>query len=137
MAITGEEDVITDGNEVRIITGGDVLLTKVTGRVPADLGAGCLCRRSKPAACRYGGPGLLRAAAARAAERTADQGPEASRLLSWMSWQSFIQARWRAMPLSGKRKRPLQVAHDEQVSRSSALTIAGLTAAAVPAFKPI
>lgn len=77
VAITGEEDVITDGNEVRIITGGDVLLTKVTG-------AGCLLTSVLGAFAAVeanlllagtAGLAFYGAAAARAAERTADQGP--------------------------------------------------------------
>ena len=76
VAITGEEDVITDGNEVRIITGGDVLLTKVTG-------AGCLLTSVLGAFAAVeanlslaGTAGLaFYGAAAASAERTADQGP--------------------------------------------------------------
>lgn len=77
VAITGEEDVITDGNEVRIITGGDALLTKVTG-------AGCLLTSVLGAFAAVeanlllagtAGLAFYGAAAARAAERTADQGP--------------------------------------------------------------
>ncbi|RAR41218.1 hydroxyethylthiazole kinase [Paenibacillus sp. MDMC362] len=77
VAITGEEDVITDGNEVRLITGGDALLTKVTG-------AGCLLTSVLGAFAAVeanlllagtAGLAFYGAAAARAAERTADQGP--------------------------------------------------------------
>lgn len=77
VAITGEEDVITDGSEVRIITGGDPLLTKVTG-------AGCLLTSVLGAFAAVeanvllaGTAGLVfyGAAAAKAAERTADLGP--------------------------------------------------------------
>ncbi|MEC0305600.1 hydroxyethylthiazole kinase [Paenibacillus lautus] len=77
VAITGEEDVITDGSEVRIITGGDQLLTKVTG-------AGCLLTSVLGAFAAVeanlllagtAGLAFYGAAAAKAAERTADQGP--------------------------------------------------------------
>ncbi|MFG1735213.1 Hydroxyethylthiazole kinase [Paenibacillus sp. GM2FR] len=77
VAITGEEDVITDGSEVRIITGGDPLLTKVTG-------AGCLLTSVLGAFAAVeanlllagtAGLAFYGAAAAKAAERTADQGP--------------------------------------------------------------
>lgn len=77
VAITGEEDVITDGTEVRIITGGDALLTKVTG-------AGCLLTSVLGAFAAVeanlllagtAGLAFYGAAAAKAAERTADLGP--------------------------------------------------------------
>ncbi|MCV4234592.1 hydroxyethylthiazole kinase [Virgibacillus sp. LDC1] len=77
VAITGEEDVITDGSEVRIITGGDPLLTKATG-------AGCLLTSVLGAFAAVeanlllagtAGLAFYGAAAAKAAERTADQGP--------------------------------------------------------------
>lgn len=77
VAITGEEDVITDGSEVRIITGGDPLLTKVTG-------AGCLLTSVLGAFAAVeanlllagtAGLAFYGAAAAKAAERTADLGP--------------------------------------------------------------
>ncbi|MGG4346225.1 hydroxyethylthiazole kinase [Paenibacillus lautus] len=77
VAITGEEDVITDGTGVRIITGGNALLTKVTG-------AGCLLTSVlgafaavEPNLLLAGTAGLAfyGAAAASAAERTADLGP--------------------------------------------------------------
>ncbi|MGM1050590.1 MAG: hydroxyethylthiazole kinase [Bacillota bacterium] len=77
VAITGQEDVITDGALVRIISGGDVLLTKVTG-------AGCLLTSVlgafaaiEPDLMLAGTAGLAfyGAAASRAAERTSDLGP--------------------------------------------------------------
>ncbi|MEC0259641.1 hydroxyethylthiazole kinase [Paenibacillus lautus] len=77
VAITGEEDVITDGSEVRIITGGDPLLTKVTG-------AGCLLTSVLGAFAAVeanlllagtAGLAFYGAAAGKAAERKADQGP--------------------------------------------------------------
>lgn len=77
VVITGEEDVITDGTDVRIITGGHVLLTKVTG-------AGCLLTSVLGAFAAVesnllhaGAAGLAfyGAAASRAAELTAELGP--------------------------------------------------------------
>ncbi|WP_179033267.1 hydroxyethylthiazole kinase [Paenibacillus kribbensis] len=77
VVITGKEDVITDGVEVRVINGGDALLTKVTG-------AGCLLTSVlgafaavQPNLLLAGTAGLAfyGAAASRAAARTADQGP--------------------------------------------------------------
>lgn len=77
VAITGEEDVITDGELVQIISGGDALLTKVTG-------AGCLLTSTlgafaavEPDLILAGSAGLAfyGAAASRAAERTSDVGP--------------------------------------------------------------
>ncbi|SMF90237.1 hydroxyethylthiazole kinase [Paenibacillus uliginis N3/975] len=77
VAITGQKDVITDGALVRIISGGDVLLTKVTG-------AGCLLTSVlgafaavEPDLMLAGTTGLAfyGAAASRAAERTSDLGP--------------------------------------------------------------
>ncbi|EHS56160.1 hydroxyethylthiazole kinase [Paenibacillus kribbensis] len=77
VVITGKEDVITDGVEVRVINGGDALLTKVTG-------AGCLLTSVlgafaavEPNLLLAGTAGLAfyGAAASRAAARTADQGP--------------------------------------------------------------
>lgn len=77
VAITGREDVITDGTSVRIISGGDPLLTKVTG-------AGCLLTSVlgafaavEPDLIRAGSAGLAfyGAAASRAAERASGLGP--------------------------------------------------------------
>lgn len=77
VVITGQEDVITDGVLVRIISGGDVLLTKVTG-------AGCLLTSVlgafaavEPDLMLAGTAGLAfyGAAASQAAERTSDLGP--------------------------------------------------------------
>jgi len=77
IAITGKEDMITDGVYYRIISGGDVLLTQVTG-------AGCLLTSVLGAFAAVeedmmlaGTAGLAYygAAAARAAERTASLGP--------------------------------------------------------------
>ncbi|UNK21203.1 hydroxyethylthiazole kinase [Paenibacillus sp. N3/727] len=77
VAITGQEDVITDGTLVRIISGGDVLLTKVTG-------AGCLLTSVlgafaavEPDLMLAGTVGLAfySAAASQAADRTSDLGP--------------------------------------------------------------
>lgn len=77
VAITGQEDVITDGEIVRIISGGDVMLTKVTG-------AGCLLTSVlgafaavEPDLMLAGTAGLAYygAAASQAAERTSDLGP--------------------------------------------------------------
>ncbi|AWP29431.1 hydroxyethylthiazole kinase [Paenibacillus sp. Cedars] len=77
VVITGKEDVITDGTNVRIITGGHALLTKVTG-------AGCLLTsvlgafaavESNLLLAGTAGLAFYGAAASRAAERTADLGP--------------------------------------------------------------
>lgn len=77
VVITGKEDVITDGTDVRIITGGHALLTKVTG-------AGCLLNsvlgafaavESNLLLAGTAGLAFYGAAASRAAERTADLGP--------------------------------------------------------------
>ncbi|GAA0843483.1 hydroxyethylthiazole kinase [Bifidobacterium pullorum subsp. gallinarum] len=77
VVITGKEDVITDGTDVRIITGGHALLTKVTG-------AGCLLTsvlgafaavESNLLLAGTAGLAFYGAAASRAAERTADLGP--------------------------------------------------------------
>lgn len=76
-AITGKEDVISDGARCLVISGGDALLTQVTG-------AGCLLTSVlgafaavEPDILLAGTAGLTYygAAAARAAERTAAQGP--------------------------------------------------------------
>ncbi|MGE7057050.1 hydroxyethylthiazole kinase, partial [Paenibacillus glucanolyticus] len=77
VVITGKEDVITDGTDVRIITGGHALLTKVTG-------AGCLLTsvlgafaavESNLLLAGTAGLAFYGTAASRAAERTADLGP--------------------------------------------------------------
>lgn len=77
VAITGEEDVITNGTSAVIIRGGDALLTKVTG-------AGCLLTSVLGAFAAVeanlllagtAGLAFYGAAAAKAAERTADLGP--------------------------------------------------------------
>lgn len=77
VAITGEEDVISDGASARIIRGGHAMLTKVTG-------AGCLLTSVlgafaavEPDLLLAGTAGLAfyGAAAARAAEQTAGLGP--------------------------------------------------------------
>lgn len=77
VAITGEEDVISDGVSARIIRGGHAMLTKVTG-------AGCLLTSVlgafaavEPDLLLAGTAGLAfyGAAAARAAEHTAELGP--------------------------------------------------------------
>ncbi|MDH6672682.1 hydroxyethylthiazole kinase [Paenibacillus sp. LBL] len=77
VVITGKEDVITEGTNVRIITGGHALLTKVTG-------AGCLLTsvlgafaavESNLLLAGTAGLAFYGAAASRAAERTADLGP--------------------------------------------------------------
>ncbi|AZK48483.1 hydroxyethylthiazole kinase [Paenibacillus lentus] len=77
VAITGKEDVITDGSRCRIISGGDALLTQVTG-------AGCLLTSVLGAFVAVekdlllagtAGLAFYGAAASRAAERTAAIGP--------------------------------------------------------------
>ncbi|GAB6930929.1 hydroxyethylthiazole kinase [Paenibacillus sp. JCM 10914] len=77
VAITGKEDAITDGNNVRIVSGGDALLTKVTG-------AGCLLTsvlgafaavESNLLLAGTAGLAFYGAAAARAAERSTNLGP--------------------------------------------------------------
>lgn len=77
VVITGEEDVITDGTMVRVISGGHELLTKVTGAgclLTSVLGAFVAIERDLMLA---GAAGLAfyGAAASRAAERTSDVGP--------------------------------------------------------------
>lgn len=77
VAVTGKEDVITDGVKCRIITGGDALLTQVTGTgclLTSVLGAfaaveGNILQAGTAGLAFYG------AAASRAAERTASLGP--------------------------------------------------------------
>ncbi|KZE70364.1 hydroxyethylthiazole kinase [Paenibacillus polymyxa] len=77
VAITGKEDVITDGVEVRMISGGDALLTKVTGTgclLTSVLGAFAAV---EPNLLLAGTAGLAfySAAASRAAAHTAKLGP--------------------------------------------------------------
>ncbi len=77
VAITGKEDVITDGVEVRLISGGDALLTKVTGTgclLTSVLGAFAAV---EPNLLLAGTAGLAfySAAASRAAAHTAKLGP--------------------------------------------------------------
>ncbi|QDY83847.1 hydroxyethylthiazole kinase [Paenibacillus polymyxa] len=77
VAITGKEDVITDGVEVRLISGGDALLTKVTGTgclLTSVLGAFAAV---EPNLLLAGTAGLAfySAAASRAAGHTAKLGP--------------------------------------------------------------
>lgn len=77
VAITGKEDVITDGSLCRVISGGDALLTQVTG-------AGCLLTSVLGAFAAVekdlllagtAGLAFYGAAASRAAERTSSAGP--------------------------------------------------------------
>ncbi|SUA71461.1 hydroxyethylthiazole kinase [Paenibacillus polymyxa] len=77
VVITGKEDVITDGVEVRLIRGGDALLTKVTGTgclLTSVLGAFAAV---EPNLLLAGTTGLAfyGAAASRAAAHTAKLGP--------------------------------------------------------------
>ncbi|KAE8560684.1 MULTISPECIES: hydroxyethylthiazole kinase [Paenibacillus] len=77
VVITGKEDVITDGVEVRLISGGDALLTKVTGTgclLTSVLGAFAAV---EPNLLLAGTAGLAfySAAASRAAAHTAKLGP--------------------------------------------------------------
>ncbi|MEE4579881.1 hydroxyethylthiazole kinase [Paenibacillus polymyxa] len=77
VVITGKEDVITDGVEVRLISGGDALLTKVTGTgclLTSVLGAFAAV---EPNLLLAGTAGLAfyGAAASRAAAHTAKLGP--------------------------------------------------------------
>lgn len=77
VAVTGKVDVITDGSISRIISGGDALLTQVTGTgclLTSVLGAFAAV---EPDLRRAGTAGLAfyGAAASRAAERTAALGP--------------------------------------------------------------
>ncbi|WP_420539278.1 hydroxyethylthiazole kinase [Paenibacillus polymyxa] len=77
VVITGKEDVITDGVEVRLISGGDALLTKVTGTgclLTSVLGAFAAV---EPNLLLAGTTGLAfyGAAASRAAAHTAKLGP--------------------------------------------------------------
>lgn len=77
VAITGKEDVIADGAHYRIISGGDVLLTQVTGAgclLTSVLGAFAAVERDTMLA-GTAGLAYYGAAAARAAERTASLGP--------------------------------------------------------------
>ncbi|MUG44243.1 hydroxyethylthiazole kinase [Paenibacillus woosongensis] len=77
VAITGKEDVISDGSLCRVVSGGDVLLTQVTG-------AGCLLTSVLGAFAAVekdlllagtAGLAFYGAAASRAAERTSEIGP--------------------------------------------------------------
>lgn len=77
VAITGKEDVITDGSLCRVISGGDALLTQVTG-------AGCLLTSVLGAFAAVekdlllagtAGLAFYGTAASRAAERTSSAGP--------------------------------------------------------------
>lgn len=77
VAVTGEEDVITDGEKVRIVAGGHPLLTKVTGTgclLTSVLGAFAAV---EPDFLRAGTAGLAfyGAAASRAAATAAAAGP--------------------------------------------------------------
>lgn len=77
VAVTGREDIITDGQRCRIISGGDALLTQVTGTgclLTSVLGAFAAVEQDMLLA---GTAGLTfyGAAASRAAERTAQCGP--------------------------------------------------------------
>lgn len=77
VAVTGREDIITDGQRCRIISGGDALLTQVTGTgclLTSVLGAFAAVEQDMLLA---GTAGLTfyGAAASRAAERTAQYGP--------------------------------------------------------------
>lgn len=77
VAITGKEDVIADGVHYRVISGGDVLLTQVTGAgclLTSVLGAFAAVERDMMLA-GTAGLAYYGAAAARAAERTASLGP--------------------------------------------------------------
>ncbi|HEY4391089.1 MAG TPA: hydroxyethylthiazole kinase [Paenibacillus sp.] len=77
VAITGKEDIIADGDHYRIISGGDVLLTQVTGAgclLTSVLGAFAAVERDMMLA-GTAGLAYYGAAAARAAERTASLGP--------------------------------------------------------------
>ncbi|WMT43415.1 hydroxyethylthiazole kinase [Paenibacillus sp. D2_2] len=77
VAITGKEDIIADGDYYRIISGGDVLLTQVTGAgclLTSVLGAFAAVERDMMLA-GTAGLAYYGAAAARAAERTAPLGP--------------------------------------------------------------
>lgn len=77
VAITGKEDVIADGVHYRVISGGDVLLTQVTGAgclLTSVLGAFAAVERDMMLA-GTAGLAYYGAAAARGAERTASLGP--------------------------------------------------------------
>ncbi|MEF2967696.1 hydroxyethylthiazole kinase [Paenibacillus sp. M1] len=77
VAITGREDAIADGERCRIISGGDALLTQVTGTgclLTSVLGAFAAVERDTLLA-GTAGLAFYGAAAARAAERTAAFGP--------------------------------------------------------------
>lgn len=77
VAITGREDVITDGLQCRMVSGGDALLTQVTGTgclLTSVLGAFAAVERDLLLA-GTAGLAFYGAAASRAAERTASAGP--------------------------------------------------------------
>ncbi|GJM76008.1 hydroxyethylthiazole kinase [Paenibacillus macerans] len=77
VAVTGREDVITDGKLCRAVSGGDALLTQVTGTgclLTSVLGAFAAVERDVLLA-GTAGLAFYGAAASRAAERTASAGP--------------------------------------------------------------
>ncbi|AWB43535.1 hydroxyethylthiazole kinase [Paenibacillus sp. CAA11] len=77
VAITGREDAISDGQGCRIISGGDALLTQVTGTgclLTSVLGAFAAVEKNLLLA-GTAGLAFYGAAASRAAERTSAQGP--------------------------------------------------------------
>lgn len=77
VAVTGPEDVISDGQRCRIVSGGDALLTQVTGTgclLTAVLGAFAAVEQDVLLA-GTAGLAFYGAAASRAAERTAQYGP--------------------------------------------------------------
>lgn len=77
VAITGRVDVITDGSACRIISGGDALMTQVTGTgclLTSVLGAFAAVEKDLMLA-GTAGLAFYGTAAARAAERTASLGP--------------------------------------------------------------
>ncbi len=77
VAITGREDVITDGKLCRVISGGDALMTQVTGTgclLTSVLGAFAAVEQDLLLA-GTAGLAFYGTAAARAAERTAAFGP--------------------------------------------------------------
>ncbi|MGZ7444840.1 hydroxyethylthiazole kinase [Paenibacillus sp. TH7-28] len=78
VAVTGREDVITDGQLCRIVSGGDALLTQVTGTgclLTSVLGAFAAVERDDVLLAGTAGLAFYGAAASRAAERTASAGP--------------------------------------------------------------
>ncbi|MNO33235.1 Hydroxyethylthiazole kinase [compost metagenome] len=77
VAITGKEDVITDGSKCRMVSGGDALLTQVTGTgclLTSVLGA-FLAVEKDILQAGTAGLAFYGAAASRAAEDTAALGP--------------------------------------------------------------